>query len=55
VSKLIREIWESEDGVTSVEYALMLVLVVIASVTAWGTLGQTVKNRVDDVTNSIGS
>lgn len=33
--------WRSQEGLTSVEYALLLALLTIASVTAWSYLGHT--------------
>ena len=36
---MIRELWADEDGLASVEYALILMLMVIAAVAAWTTLG----------------
>jgi Flp pilus assembly pilin Flp len=53
VRKLIRELWKGEDGVTSVEYALMLVLVVVAAIAAWTTLGGNVRTVVTGVNANL--
>ena len=35
----IKRLWEDEDGLTTIEYALLLVLIVIVGITAWQTFG----------------
>jgi len=37
---LLRQAWHDEAGLTTVEYALMLMLMVVASVAAWTLLGE---------------
>lgn len=37
----LRSLWLDQQGMTVVEYALLLALVFIASVAAWATLGGT--------------
>jgi Flp pilus assembly pilin Flp len=37
----VKDLWFDQDGITTVEYALLLALVFIASVSAWSTLGGT--------------
>lgn len=39
----MRELWTDEEGLTTVEYALLLALVVVAGIAAWQGRG-----RVDD-------
>jgi pilus assembly protein Flp/PilA len=51
---MLKALWTDEDGLTTVEYALVLVLVVIVAVTAWTTLGTNVKNKVSTMANDIG-
>ncbi len=36
--KPIRALWSDEDGVTAVEYALMLVVLVVGTVAVWTAL-----------------
>jgi Flp pilus assembly pilin Flp len=40
-SSLLKALWSDEAGMTTVEYALLLALVTIASIGAWSTLGGT--------------
>jgi len=49
----LRRFWDDEEGMTTVEYALLLVLIVVVAVTAWQTLGTTVKDKVTTATNSL--
>ena len=37
--KKMRELWRDESGVTTVEYALLLVLVALVALGAWQSLG----------------
>ena len=53
--KFLAKLWRDEAGLTSVEYALLLVLVAIAAITAWTMLGGTVGNRVNSVVNTMSS
>jgi pilus assembly protein Flp/PilA len=55
LTSLIREAWRNEDGLTSVEYALLLVLVVIVAITAWTTLGSNVSTKVTNAAGQLGS
>ena len=50
----LRKMWQDEEGLTTVEYALLLVLVVIAGITAWQTLGGSVSDKVTEVNATIG-
>ncbi len=36
---MFKKLWKGEEGLTTVEYALLLALVAIAAITAWATLG----------------
>jgi pilus assembly protein Flp/PilA len=49
----MRELWKDEEGLTTVEYALLLALVVVAGIAAWQGLGNTVENTVDSSANTI--
>lgn len=42
----MRELWKDEEGLTTVEYALLLALVVVAGIAAWQGLGNTVQDTV---------
>ncbi len=49
----MRELWKDEAGLTTVEYALLLALVVVAGIAAWQGLGNTVENTVSDSSGVI--
>ena len=34
----LRKLWPDEDGLTTVEYALLLVMIVVIAFTAWRSL-----------------
>lgn len=43
---MFRHLWQDEQGLTTVEYALLLSLVAIAAIPAWTALGQRVSHTV---------
>jgi Flp pilus assembly pilin Flp len=47
----LKRLWKDEDGLSTVEYVLLLVLIVIVGVTAWVTLGSNVNEAVGEVNN----
>lgn len=49
------ELWDDSAGLTSVEYALLLTLVVVAGVVAFRTLGQTLSATVANSADTIAS
>jgi len=49
----LKQLWKDEEGLTTVEYALLLVLIVVVAVTAWQTLGTGVKDKVNTVANTV--
>ena len=51
----IKKLWRDEEGLSTVEYALLLVLIVIVGITAWQTLGTNVTTRVNQSANAIGA
>jgi Flp pilus assembly pilin Flp len=51
--ELLHELVRDEDGLTTVEYALLLALVVVAGVVAWRNLGTTVGNAVTESADTI--
>lgn len=38
---MFKKLWKDEVGLTTVEYALLLAVVAIASITAWAALSHT--------------
>jgi len=52
--KALKTLWKDDDGLTTVEYALLLVLIVIVGITAWQSLGSSVSSKVGEVNTTIG-
>jgi pilus assembly protein Flp/PilA len=50
---MFKMLWKDEEGLTTVEYALLLALVAIAAITAWTTLGNRVSNTVTSVNGNM--
>ena len=42
----IKSIYADEEGLTTVEYALLLALLVVAALVTWTTFGGTVRTKV---------
>ncbi len=51
--QILKRLWTDEAGLTTVEYALLLVLIVAAAVTAWTQLGSQVSTEVGGVTTTL--
>jgi Flp pilus assembly pilin Flp len=49
----LKKLYSDEAGLSTVEYALLLVLIVIAGVTAWQALGGKVSSQVGNVTSTL--
>ena len=45
--------WKDEDGLTTVEYALLLALIVVVAITAWTALGTAVCSSVVSTTGAL--
>jgi pilus assembly protein Flp/PilA len=52
---MFKMLWKDEEGLTTVEYALLLALVSIAAIAAWTLLGTRVKNTVTSVNGNMPS
>jgi Flp pilus assembly pilin Flp len=50
----MRTLWFDEEGVTTVEYALILALVSIVAIAAWKGLGLQVKTSANSATVAMG-
>ena len=50
---MFTKLWKDEEGLTTVEYALLLALVAIAAITAWTTLGSRVSGTASTATSSL--
>jgi Flp pilus assembly pilin Flp len=46
-------LWRDQEGLTTVEYSLLLVLIVVVAVTAWTTLGANVTGKVSSTANVL--
>jgi len=51
----IKAMWSDEEGLTTVEYALLMALLVVAAIGVWTTFGGKVKESVGASTNAIGN
>lgn len=49
----VRDFCRSEEGITTVEYALLLALIVVASLAVWSQFAATVRNVVANAKNAI--
>jgi pilus assembly protein Flp/PilA len=49
----IQRFFKEEAGLTSVEYALLLALIVVVAVATWKGLGTNVTGKVNTVSNAI--
>ena len=49
----LRELWSDDSGMTTVEYSLLLVLIVTVGILAWQTMGQKVSASVDNVNTTF--
>ncbi|MCX7597444.1 MAG: Flp family type IVb pilin [Armatimonadetes bacterium] len=49
----MRKFWKDEEGLTTVEYALLLALLVVAALAVWTAFGGTVRNSVAQSQNAI--
>ncbi|MBD3292958.1 MAG: Flp family type IVb pilin [Armatimonadia bacterium] len=50
----IAGLWRDEEAITTVEYALLLSTIVLASMTAWAHLGEGIRETVNDAADHIG-
>jgi Flp pilus assembly pilin Flp len=49
----MKNFWRDETGTTTVEYALLLSVVVLATVAGWSALGEAVEHSVSASVNTI--
>ena len=49
----LRKFWADEEGLTTVEYALLLALLVVAALATWATFGATMRNTVSNAQSAI--
>jgi len=53
VVKFVFRWWHTEEAITTVEYALLLALIVVASLVVWTQFAQAVRNVVESAKNAI--
>ena len=53
MTNCIKRLLSDEEGLTTVEYALLLALLVVAAITVWTTFGATIRNKVAASGNAI--
>jgi Flp pilus assembly pilin Flp len=49
----ILNLGKDEEGLTTVEYALLLALLVVAALATWTTFGATIRAQISNAGNSI--
>ncbi len=49
----LRSLKNDEDGLTTVEYIIILFLIAIAAIAAWQAFGDTLQNKVGDADGQI--
>ncbi|MFP3902866.1 MAG: Flp family type IVb pilin [Armatimonadota bacterium] len=49
----LKAYWKDEEGLTTVEYALLLALIVVVAITAWTQLGGTVCSMAETSADAI--
>lgn len=55
VAARFQGLWADEDGLTSVEYALLLMLMVASGLVAWQSMGDAVAGSAEDSTGQAKS
>jgi len=53
IVRMLTRLWKCEEGVATVEYALLLALLVLAGIGVWTALGQKVRNAVIEAANAF--
>lgn len=51
--EMAKKLWKDEEGLTTVEYALLLALLVVAAITIWTTFGGRVQESITDSTEAF--
>ena len=50
---MLKTLYHDEEGLTTVEYALLLALLVVAAITVWTTFGARVRTAVSSSTDAF--
>lgn len=51
----LKNLWQDDSGISSVEYALLAALVAVAIIAGAKILGKAVNNKLNNVANNINS
>lgn len=51
--EMVKALWTDEEGLTTVEYALLLALLVVAAIGVWTAFGARVRTSVSESTNAF--
>lgn len=49
----IREFWDNEEGLTSVEYALLLALIVVVAISTWTALARAIPTHAVGIATNV--
>jgi Flp pilus assembly pilin Flp len=49
----MKSVWRDEEGLTTVEYALLLTLLVIGAITVWTAFGNGLRGSVESSTGAL--
>jgi Flp pilus assembly pilin Flp len=52
---LIKKFVKEEEGMETVEYAVVAALVVVVAIAVWSALGTAISNKIDELTSHISS
>ena len=53
MSGSLSELWGDENAITTVEYAMLLTVVSVASLGAWTSLGESIRNVVNEAASRL--
>jgi len=53
--KRLKNLWHDEDGLTTVEYALLLVALVLGGTFVWTALRSSMSGTVDSASSELGN
>lgn len=54
IKLILRQLWAEQTGMTTVEYALLLALLTLASLTAWANVGNRKTVMLNNVSSAMG-
>lgn len=55
VKAILREIWEDQTGVVTVEYALLLAVLVVGGAAVWSGLRDNIANTLSEIETTVSS